>query len=64
MDLLIGVGFLVFAGLAFWVALPRDGQVRSFLRNDHVQAYFTVAILGAIAFGLVNIFTGLRALLG
>jgi hypothetical protein len=61
-DLLIGLGLIAIAGLALWVALPRDGRVRGFLRSDQVQAYFTVAILGALALGLVYLFTGFRAL--
>lgn len=57
-ELLIGLGFLVVGIFALWVALPRDGQVRGFLRSDAVQSYYAVVVLGIIAVGLVNIVRG------
>jgi hypothetical protein len=42
-----------------WIALPRRGQVRSFLKSDEAQAYFTVAIIVLVAFGGVNLFRGI-----
>ena len=50
---------VVASSLAFWIALPRDGLVRPFLRNDDVQAYYAVVVLGLFSVGLVNIITGL-----
>jgi hypothetical protein len=55
---------LVAFGLAFWLALPRDGKVRSFLRNDQVQAYYTVALIAALAGGILNVVLGLIAMIG
>ena len=51
MQFLAGVILLVAFGLAFWLALPRDGKVRSFLRNDQVQAYYTVALIALLGGG-------------
>ena len=53
MQLIAGGVVLVASVLGFWVALPRDGEVRSFLRNDAVQAYYAVAVLGGFAGGLL-----------
>ncbi len=64
MEFLVGAVLLVASGLAFWFALPRDGKVRGYLRNDKVQAYYTVAILGAFVLGLLNVVLGLIALSG
>jgi hypothetical protein len=50
--------------LAFWFALARDGQVRSFLQNDEVQAYYTVAIIVVFAIGVLNLALGLMNMLG
>ena len=58
-DMLLGIGLLAASTLALWVSLPREGQVRPFLRSGTVQAYFTVFLLGAFAWGIVNILTGL-----
>jgi hypothetical protein len=58
-EILLGVSLVVASSLAFWSALPRDGQVRSFVRNDTVQAYFTVAVLLIFMVGLANIVTGI-----
>ena len=58
-ELLLGVCLVVASGLALWIALPRDGLVRPFLRNDDVQAYYAVVVLGLFSVGLVNIITGL-----
>jgi hypothetical protein len=57
-EVLLGVGLVVASALAFLIARPRDGRVRHFLRNDAMQAYFTVIILGAFTLGLVTIVTG------
>jgi hypothetical protein len=64
MELLIGAVLLVASSVAFWFALPRGGEVRSYLRNDKVQAYYTVAILGAFVLGLLNVVLGLIAVVG
>jgi hypothetical protein len=58
-EILLGMAFIGAASLAWWIALPRDGEVREFLRNDQVQAYYAVAILGSYGIGLANIITGL-----
>jgi hypothetical protein len=64
MQFLAGVILLVAFGLASWLALPRDGKVRSFLRNDQVQAYYTVALIFALAGGILNAVLGLMAMIG
>jgi hypothetical protein len=61
---LLGIAFIVASSVAFWIALPRDGQVRSFLRNDQFQAYYAVALLISFVFGVVNIVRGLTATIG
>jgi hypothetical protein len=48
----------------FWLALPRDGKVRSFLRNDQAQAYYTVALIAALVGGILNVVLGLMAMIG
>jgi hypothetical protein len=58
-ELLIGVSSVLASILAMWLALPRDGQVRGFLRSDTMQASYAVIVLGIFAFGVVNIVTGL-----
>ena len=58
-EVLLGVGLVVAAGLTVWIARPRDGQVRGWLRNENAQAYYTHAILALFLCGLVNIITGL-----
>lgn len=44
------------------IALPKDGQIRPFLRNEHAQAYYTIAIMGAFVYGAVNVFAAVRAM--
>ena len=61
MHFVIGVVLVVVSGLAFWLAFPRDGQVRSFLRSDRAQAYYTVGMLGALIGGMLNLVLGLVA---
>jgi hypothetical protein len=64
MQFLVGTILLVAFGLAFWLALLRDGKVRSFLRNDQVQAYYTVALIAALGSGILNVVLGLMAMIG
>jgi hypothetical protein len=58
-EVLLGVILVAASGFAFWSALPRDGKVRPFLRNEHAQTYFCVVTIAAFAFGIVNIVIGL-----
>jgi hypothetical protein len=58
-EILLGVCLVVASSLAFWFALPRDGQVRPFMRNDAAQAYFVCAVLLVFMIGLANVITGL-----
>jgi membrane protein YqaA with SNARE-associated domain len=62
MQFLVGTILLVAFGLAFWLALPQDGKVRSFLRNEQVQAYYTVALVAALSGGILNVVLGLMEL--
>ena len=58
-ELLVGAVLLIASAVAFWLALPRGGQVRSFLRNDQAQAYYAVGVLVGSVLGLVNVVVGL-----
>jgi hypothetical protein len=59
-EVLIG-GVLVIASLiALITARAKDGKVRSFLRNDHVQAYYAIALIGALVFGVINLIVGIN----
>ena len=62
MGLSVGAVLLVASVMAFWFALPKDGEVRKYLRNDQVQAYYTVIILGGFVIGLLNVVLGLVSL--
>ena len=64
MEFLVGTILLVASGLAFRLALPRDGKVRSFLRNDQAQAYYAVAMVAALGGGLAAFVLGLMAVIG
>ena len=59
--IVLGVCLVIASILAFWIALPRDGQVRWFLRNDYAQAYYAVSTLGLFSMGLANIVASLVA---
>ena len=58
-----GAGALLLGVLAFWIALPRRGQVRGFHKSDDMQAYYTVAMIVLVAFGGVTFFRGVTFLL-
>ena len=58
-ELLLGLAAVAASVFALWVALPREGEVRHFLRSDSVQAIYTIAILGIFTWGAVYIATGL-----
>jgi hypothetical protein len=53
LELIASVAVLVASVLGFWFALPKDGQVRKYLRNEDVQAYYAVTLLGGFAGGLL-----------
>jgi hypothetical protein len=60
--LIFGAASLAVGLLGFWVALPRGDKVRSFLRNDDVQAYYVVIMIVLIAMGAVSVVSGLFSL--
>jgi len=62
MQLLLAVAVLVASVLGFLVALPKDGQVRPFLRSDQLQSYYAVAVLGGFTGGLLYTVLGLISL--
>lgn len=62
MELLFGVTLLIASFLAFYIALPRDGQVVHFLRKDYLQAGYVVLILGTFVVGTLGIIVGLTDL--
>ena len=40
-EVMLGIAFIGAASLAWWIALPRDGAVPAFLRNDQVASDLT-----------------------
>jgi hypothetical protein len=58
-EVLIGVGAIVASYLALWIALPRGGRARAWLRGDTAEALYAVMVLSIFAYGMVNIITGL-----
>ena len=62
MGLLFGLGLVVAALLAFYVARPRSGDVVRFLRNDHVQSYYVALAIGIFAIGAISIVASLTGL--
>lgn len=58
-ELLVGAIFLIVSVSAFWFALPRDGEVRGYLRNEQVQAYYTVALVVGFVVGVGSLVLGL-----
>jgi hypothetical protein len=62
MQFTIGLILLALSCLGYWHALPRDGEVRGYLRNDHVQAYYTVALIGGLVSGILLTVLGLVSL--
>ena len=53
MTIVAAVVVLIASVVGFWLALPLDGEVRGFLRNDNAQAYYTLAIIAGFAGGLL-----------
>ncbi len=61
-ELVAGAILLAASVFGLLIALPKDGEVRPFLRNEHAQAYYTIAIIGAFVYGAVNVFVAVRAM--
>ena len=58
MSLLIGIALTFVGVVAFWMARPRDGKVAWFLKDERIQPYYVVALLGAVFVGVVNVVLG------
>jgi hypothetical protein len=61
---LIGAALIIASIATLWVSMPVDGKVRSFLRNDQVQAYYAVAVLIGFGIGVISVAVGLTAMMG
>jgi hypothetical protein len=62
-ELLVGAVFLIASVSAFWFALPRGGEVRGYLRNEQVQAYYAVALVVGFIVGVGSLVLGLADLI-
>ena len=60
--LLFSIAIIVASLLAFYIALPRGGEVARFLRNDHAQSYYVVLVLSMFVIGAVSLVASLTAL--
>lgn len=58
-ELLVGAIFLIVSVSAFWFALPQHGEVRGYLRNEQVQAYYTVVLVVGFVIGVGSLVLGL-----
>jgi hypothetical protein len=56
-ELLVGIVLIAAGSVLGAIARPREGEVRSFLRSDGAQAYYTILVLGLLAVGLANVIT-------
>ena len=54
MLLAISLPIFVVSLVAFRFAMPVNGQVRPYLRNDDVQAYYAVVLVLGLVFGLLG----------
>ena len=57
-ELLVGAIFVIVSLSAFWFALPRDGEVRGYLRNEQVQAYYAVVLVVGFVIGVGSLVLG------
>ena len=60
----LGAVLIVISLVALWGALPRNGEVRPFLRGDGLQATYTLAMIAALTFGILALVVGLSDLMG
>ncbi len=61
-ELIVGAALVAASLFALVIALPKGGEVRPFLRNEHAQAYYTISVIGAFVYGAVNLFAGIKDL--
>ena len=56
-EMLVGIGLIAAGSLLWAIARPREGEVRSFLRSEGAQTYYSIVVLGLLAAGIVYFFT-------
>jgi len=56
-DLLIGIVLIAVGSVLGFIARPREGEVRSFLRSDRAQTYYSILVLGLLVVGVINVIT-------
>lgn len=60
----LGAVLIVVSLVALWRALPRNGEVRPFLRTDGLQSTYTLAMIAALTFGILALAVGLSDWMG
>jgi hypothetical protein len=64
MQLVLSLALLAVSMVAFRFAMPVDGKVRPYLRNDDVQSYYAVLLVLGLVFGLISSIFGIVQLAG
>ena len=64
MQLAISLAIFAVSVVAFRLAMPVDGKVRPYLRNDDVQSYYAVVLVLGLVFGLLSSLVRIATLLG
>lgn len=59
MQLVLSLALLAVSVVAFRFAMPVDGNVRPYLRNDDVQSYYAVLLVLGLVFGLLSSIFGI-----
>ena len=54
MQLALSLALLAVSVVVFRIAMPVDGKVRPYLRNDDVQSYYAVLLVLGLVFGLLS----------
>ena len=59
MQILLSLAIVAISLVAFWLAMPVDGKVRPYLRNDAVQSYYAVLLVLGLMFGVISSMVGI-----
>jgi hypothetical protein len=59
MIVVLGVVLLVVAGVMYWLARPRNGEMAGFLKAKYVESSYAVLLVGLIGVGVACVFGGI-----
>jgi hypothetical protein len=60
-ELILGTILLALTAIAFWIFLPRKGQIHPWLASSSLESWISLGLISGLAFGGALLLAGILA---